>query len=168
MIAITRMLTILLYRVQLVVHVLLLTLYLVSIPLWSCGSFHVTTMTSFTSFAVTSLGWLGTITNGMIQWLTNLPFDIFTSKGLKPWKGSVCKERCGGKWYGWFDQDFPSGLHKLISVMRLINVLWLKSLVSFSDIWMQKQNHGKCDKTQCSTLSLGITLNIFTTSSQTH
>ena len=74
----------------------LLTLYLVSIPLWSCGSFHVTTMASFTSLAVTSLGWLGTVTNEMIQRLMNLPFDIITSEGLKPQKGSVWNEWSGG------------------------------------------------------------------------
>ena len=74
----------------------LLTLYLVSIPLLSCGSFHVTTMASFTSLAVTSLGWLGTITNEMVQRLINLPFDIITSEGLKPQKGSVLNEWSGG------------------------------------------------------------------------
>ena len=47
--------------------IFLLTLYLLSIPLWSCGSFHVTAIASLTSLAVTSLGWLGTKTNGMIQ-----------------------------------------------------------------------------------------------------
>ena len=71
------------FWVELVTCVLLLTLYLLSIPLRSCGSFHVTTIASLTSLAVTSLGWLGTKTNGMIQRQTmNLPLDIITRKGL--------------------------------------------------------------------------------------